>query len=172
MFSTRQRRGGRTQGCKLRGMSQPASIRFPLDLPRPSVSAAGNGLKGAFSRWNSRTRLLNAWTAAPTSCSPPGNNFFSTISNSRTNLSAARLASPNELRFSERRRHREPPRSKPRPSARNAGKKLPSPSNQRRGGRYFVANAFRLGDTRPQLKDFYVPGNWFEPQAPACRHAP
>jgi hypothetical protein len=120
----------------------------------PRVRPPPPRVQGSHPQWNFRTRHSPVSTAAPNSSSLPGNNCFSTTSNSRTNLSAAKPASLNASPFSV-------PRplhaakditiiaSKLAPPAPNAARTPPFPSAPRRAGRSFVASASLRERLRP-----------------------
>ena len=140
---------GRTQGKQFEGGWYNLQRFHSRGTSSPQVKAAGIGLKGAFSRWNSRTEYSSALIAARILFSPQENSFSFTISSSRTNRSDVKHASPSEWRCSEPLPDIARSKSKPKPPVHSAAKRQPYRSNPRRDGRSFVANVSRNDDTLP-----------------------
>ena len=129
---------GRTEGKQFEGGWYNLQRFHSRGTSSPQVKAAGIGLKGAFSRWNSRTEYSSALIAARI-----------LLSSSRTNRSDVKHASPSEWRCSEPLPDIARSKSKPKPPVHSAAKRQPYRSNPRRDGRSFVVNVFRNDDTLP-----------------------
>jgi hypothetical protein len=117
---------------------------------RPLAGFQGECRKGGNSRWSSRTKYSNVWTAAPISFSPLANNSSSTINNSRTNPNAARTARASELKHWDYRKMAETTSGwKQKPCAPVASGKPLCRSSPRKDVRCFAASA--SSNARPQL---------------------
>lgn len=105
--------------------------------------------------WNSRTKFSSVSTVEAISSLPRANNSSSTISNSRTNPSAARLAKPSGSQCSAAPLATPAqPKLRPAPPAPSAGRRRPSPSSLRRAAPFFAANVSRHGGPQQRLRPF------------------